>query len=561
MIERSPQPNVTARGKLFLFPLRFWLLVVLSGLAAGIGGGLLMRLLHAVQHWAYSYNQKTGDFISAVGRASGERRLLMLVAAGVIAGSVRGALRLAKGGHGGDLSESVWFHSGKLPLVRTLIRAVLSIVIVGLGVSLGREGALKQTGAAAASSLSDWFRLPAGQRRILVACAAGAGMAAAYNVPLGGALFALEVLLGNLTLPLLLPALATSFIATSVSWILLGDKTTYSTPAYTLHIPDIGWALLAGPIFGLLSFAWVRLIAWADLAKPSRWKTVVAPVIVFAALGAIAIVFPQVLGNGKGLVQRVFLNQLSLDLLLPLFLLKMIAAPGCLSSGAPGGLFTPTMTVGALLGGLLGHLWATVLPAPELGVFAILGSVAMLAAATQGPISSIVMVIELTRHVDALIVPMMMIVVTASMVSQRLEMSSVYSVRVREGMKAAEKPHLAGTSFDAWSTEAFTVSSSAARATTVLRRLLAGTEPMFVVDNEGRLMGSIDRERASMQHTDIPRQAMLAADLVVPTCALPVDTPRQEALRRMREQPSDAVPVIDPKSSKLVGAVAQRHTA
>jgi chloride channel protein, CIC family len=106
------------------------------------------------------------------------------------------------------------------------MKGVFSIAIVGMGVSLGREGALKQTGAAIASKLAGWFQLTPAQQRLLVACAAGAGMAAAYNVPFGGAIFAVEVLLGTLSLPLMLPALAASFIATGVSFLLLPARPT-----------------------------------------------------------------------------------------------------------------------------------------------------------------------------------------------------------------------------------------------------------------------------------------------------------------------------------------------
>src|SRR5580704_586962 len=231
------QPNVPGRGIVASYGPRFWALVVSVGLAAGIGGALLIELLRAVQHLAWSYH--SGDFLEAVQRSSSTRRVLVLLVGGVVAGG--GALLLARLGPGGEVSDALWLRGGRLPLVASVGRAIHSIVIVALGASLGREAAPQLTGAAAASTLSDWAQLPDWQRRLLVACGAGAGMAAVYNVPLGGALFALEVLLGTLTLPLVLPALATALIATAVAWIALPIRPVYIIPSYGVSASQVVW--------------------------------------------------------------------------------------------------------------------------------------------------------------------------------------------------------------------------------------------------------------------------------------------------------------------------------
>ena len=555
MAERSPQPNVRARGSGFLFPARFWMLVVLSGIGAGLAGGLLMRLLHATQQIAYAYH--AGSFLDNTAKVSGERRVLVLFLAGVIAVAIRKALRSASGGTGADLSETVWFRSGKMPFWSTAIKGVLSIVIVGMGVSLGREGALKQTGAAIASKLAGCFRLTPAQQRLLVACAAGAGMAAAYNVPFGGAIFAIEVLLGTLSLPLMLPALAASFIATGVSFVLLPARPTYVVPSYTLHLPDVLWAGLAGPVLGLGAFVWLRLIVWADRVVPKGWKQAVWTIAVFTALGAVAVKYPEVLGNGKGLVQRAYLDEFGLGMLLPLFALKLIAAPGCLSTGSPGGLFTPTLTVGALLGAVLGHLWAMAVPVQQMGVFAMIGSAAVLAAATQGPLSSVAFVMELTHHATPLMVPTLLAIVGASLVAQRLDNRSVYSARVASGMKAAEKKKLAGTSFDRLATEDYSVATSAADYATVVERIFRENEPIFVVDNEGKLVGEICRDDLVASEPGIPRSLTTAADLVRPVEAIVSNAREREAIERLALRGA-VLPVVEEGSGKLKGAVAEQ---
>ncbi len=432
MPETSPQPNVTVEDR-NLYSTRFWLLVVLSGLGAGICGGLLMRLLRTIEYLAYRY--RSGDFLDGVAAAAPQRRVAMLLGAGIIAGIAGYALpRLLRAKPVG-LNSAIWFRSGRMPLLATVLHAVESIVIVGMGVSLGREGALKDTAGALASQLSDWFSLSDEQRRLLVACAAGAGMAAAYNIPFGGALFAVEVLLGTLSFSMVLPALAASMVGTAASWLLLPNEPAYSVPVYVLHPADLLWALLAAPFFGVAAVLWVRALGWAQTRKPQGWHALAAPVAVFTLVGVVAIWFPDLLGNGKGLVQRAFVDELDLKLLGSLLVLRLLATAGCLATGAPGGVFTPTMTFGALLGGGLGRIWAvvwaqggpTAAAAPDIGAFAAIGSAAVLAVATQGPISAIVMVMELTHHVDAIMVPILLATVGAALTTSRMGCRSVYS--------------------------------------------------------------------------------------------------------------------------------------
>ena len=305
-----------------------------------------------------------------------------------------------------------------------------SVVIVRMGVSLGREGAPKQAGAVFANFFSDRLRLSDEERRLLVACGAGAGMGAAYGVPLGGALFSLEVMRGILALRYVLPALFTSVIATAVSWLALPNAPTYVIPAYGTSPSSVIWALLAGPIAGVVSVGYVRAITWADRTKPQGWQRLIAPVLVLGLLGVASISFPQLLGNGKDVSQLAFVNQVAPALLLTLLALRPLATVLCVRSGAPGGLFTPSLTVGALLGGVLGHVWSWFWPGVPPGLFAVLGAAAVLAATTQGPISTVVLMIELTGRDRSFIVPLLLAVGTATIVARTIELRSIYDARL-----------------------------------------------------------------------------------------------------------------------------------
>jgi H+/Cl- antiporter ClcA len=405
----------------------FWLAVVLTGAGTGLAAAALTGLLEVVQH--LMWGGAGLDLLPAASRAAPWHHLLVLIGAGLLTGAGQLLLTRLSSANGIDITAAIWFQAGRLPALRTLASAVLSVVIVGMGAALGREGAPKQAGAVIANAMSDRVRLSDEERRLLVACGAGAGMAAAYGVPLGGALFALEVLRGALALRFVLPAVVTALVATGVSWAFLADAPTYVIPEYHGSLSSALWALLAGPVIGLVSVGYVRAVAWADGHKPRGWLRVAAPVVALGVLGAVSIPFPQLLGNGRDVAELAFTGRIGPALLLALVVLRPAATVLCLGSGAPGGLFTPSLALGAMLGGALGLVWWPGIPP---GLFALLGAGAMLAATTQGPISTVVLMMELTGYARAAIVPMLLIVATATLIARTIEPRSIYDARLTD---------------------------------------------------------------------------------------------------------------------------------
>lgn len=405
-----------------------------------MSAAVLTRLLQVVQHAAWP----GPDLLDAARQATPWHHVWVLLAAGLLTGGGQIVLRRLTSGNGIDITEAISLQAGRLPALRTLGSAVLSILVVGMGASLGREGAPKQAGAVIANEMSNRARLSDEQRRLLVACGAGAGMAAAYGVPLGGALFALEVLRGVLALRLILPALLASTVATVVSWLALPDAPTYVIPAYPTTASVVCFALAAGPAAGVVSVVYVQLVAWADRNKPTGWRRLIAPLIGLGAVGGASILFPQLLGNGKDIAELAFTNQVAPWLLVALMILRPLATVICLGSGVPGGLFTPSLALGALFGGMVGYVWSLAWPGAPPGLYAVLGAGAVLAATTHGPISAVVLVMELTGRDRSFIVPLIVAVVTATMVARTLDARSIYDARFTtrevEQLQLARKP-------------------------------------------------------------------------------------------------------------------------
>jgi H+/Cl- antiporter ClcA len=426
----SPQPNVTGLGLIASYGPRFWSLVIVIGAAAGLSAAGLVGLLRLIEHLTYGGHY--GNLLAAVEHAASWRRVVaLMIAAVVVALTLRLLGRRSTGGT--EVSEAIWRRSGEIDLLRSLVRGFVSIVTVGMGVSLGREAAPQLYGAAVASKLSVWAGLPTWQRRLLVACGAGAGFAAVYNVPLGAALFAVEVMLGTVALPLVLPALLAAATSTAVAWIFLGHRQLYHVANYTFRGPELAFAVLIGPIVGLLAVGWTRLITAANHARPEGRARYLAPFGAFLVLGLVSLQYPQLLGNGRSIVQLGLVANLSFGLIVVLLLLKPLVTAACVASGAPGGLFTPTFAIGVLMAGACATIWAHIWPGPPVAAYTLIGGGAFLAAAMQGPLSATVLVVELTGHLGTLIVPTLVAVVGAIVVSRRLGAQSIYSARLAGG--------------------------------------------------------------------------------------------------------------------------------
>ena len=427
--------QANAPGSLSDLPPRAWLLTGLTGIAAGLGAIVMMAILRTVQHLAFSYH--AGEYSAAAARHGDLRRMTVLVCGGIIAGFGGWILRRKLGGSGGEPTRAVWSGSGELSLHRTLASGALSEVVIGLGASLGREAAPQHAGAAFGAWLSQRFSLPPEQRLVLIACGAGAGVGAVYNVPLAGALFAAELYLGSISLATVVPALLTSAVATCVGWLALPDHAVYSVP--TLGSPSpylLVWAVIAGVVIGVIAAGYVRLIGWASDHQPTGRRLLIEPPIAFAVLGLVSLAYPLLLGNGRDLAQFAFAGGGGLLTLAALAALKPLVTSLCLRSGASGGLFTPTLSLGAVLGALLGHVWALWLPGASAPACAVVGAAAMLAAGMQAPVAAVAFTLELTGTVNASLPAILLAVGAAALAVQQIESRSIYSVR----LPTAEQP-------------------------------------------------------------------------------------------------------------------------
>nr|WP_233278113.1 chloride channel protein [Myxococcus stipitatus] len=544
---------------------RFWLLVVAVGLIAGLGAAGLLKVLRFTQE--LFWRSEAEDFLSGVVAAPTWRRMLIPLLGGALVTLLSLVVGQPLRGHGtAGIIESIWVRSGRLPLPRALLRGLVSILAVAMGAPLGREGALLSTGAASGSSLAQWLGLNAGQTRLLVACGASAGMASAYNVPIGAALFGLEVLLGSFALELFGPIVVSCVVATLVSRVLIADHPSYVIPGYTLlHPRELLLALVLGLLLGGASALYVRGInAMSDLLdRVASWLAPFLPLLAMGVVGVVAVWLPQLLGNGYDAVNAALLGRMSLAMLLLLPLAKLALTSLCAGAGVPGGLFTPSLFFGALLGGAFGMLSERLFPgsAPS-GAYALLGMGAVLAGTTHASVSAVLLIFELTGDYP-LVLPLMLSAVVSAAISRRLEPESLYTsvlnrrnVRMpatiphwlrQEGARALLKPV----------SKRVSPSAPFQEVVALLLELPAG-EDLYVTDAEGRYRGALVLDELKGHLPDHSLLQATIAEDIMDTQVQPI-TPEMslsEVAARFTQTALERLPVVD-GGRRLLGTISK----
>ena len=409
-------------------------------LAAGVGvlGGIVNLVFFLTSDALKEFLFHTsGDWADIAGRMNPWYRVLPPAAGGLVAGGILyWGLKIVGMPGSSNLLEVVVAGDGRLHLRTGLIKALSSLLSINTGGSVGREGPLIHLSATVASRLGQLFRWPPYRLRLLVACGAAAGMAAAYNAPISGAVFAAMIVLGSFSMNVFAPLVLASVMAAMISRSFFGLDPWYRLPAHLLEFPsllDLPWFLVLGFLAGVLGAAFLSLLRTAEdwfarlpAALPARMAAG------GLAVGLIAVAFPQVWGNGYGPTSQILGGEFSLQFLAGLLLAKLIATGCTIGSGAVGGVLTPTLFLGAALGGLFGgllHRWELALDVP-VAAFSLVGMGGMLAATTHSILLAMILGFEICLR-TSLMPPLMVGCVVATIVARGLHRESVYSEPLR----------------------------------------------------------------------------------------------------------------------------------
>ncbi|MGH9363614.1 MAG: chloride channel protein, partial [Thermoanaerobaculia bacterium] len=413
----------------------FYLLIVGVGTLAGVIGVFVHRLIDLVAD-LHALLWRATPLVAVAHKLPWLQVVATTTLGGLLVGLIYWAARHpAAGGGMSQLIEAVALFGGKVPPRPVLVNAVAAVATVGSGGSLGREGPMIRLGAMVASQLGSRLGLPTHRVKILVGCGAAAGLAAAYNIPVGGAIFAMEVILGNFALEIFGPIVVASVTSTLIARAISGNVPIYAAPGYAL---ESGWEILAfaglGLVGALASVAFIYGVrAGRGLFSRLGWLPVpLRPLLGMGLLGVVGVFVPYVLGGGTDVIHLTLAGKLDLSERLPVLLLlvlplaKLVATALTVGGGGSGGLFTPSLFFGALVGGAYGYGIHSFWPetTSTYGAYAAVGMAAVAAGTSHAPISAILILFEFTGNYD-LILPLMVSAILASALSRKLYPASI----------------------------------------------------------------------------------------------------------------------------------------
>lgn len=389
--------------------LRLSVYILLIGVATGLFAAGLVWLLHGVEYLVYG--QHEGEVAVVTEGTSGLQRFVGITLAGLIAGPAWAYLRTKA-----TPIESVEAGmSGRtMPVWSTLANVVLQMGTVAAGASVGRENAPREAGAMVASQLSMRLGIDPLTRRILVAAAAGAGLGAIYHIPLAGAVFALEILLGSFSVQAVMIVLACSAIATVTSSFVVGSSPLYDPIELSEGWGNLGAAIVVGVICGLAGYAFRIASSKASEAAPRGWHSAWTIPVTFAGVGLASLWLPEVLGNGRIAATTVLMDRPMLVFAIVLLVAKVIAVLATFRAGAIGGVLTPGFALGALSGFLIGCALQPLMPQVPLSDFALLGAAAFLSTTMAAPFFALIVTVEFTGQGSAAYLPLFLTAATAS---------------------------------------------------------------------------------------------------------------------------------------------------
>ena len=541
--------------------------LILAGIVGVIGGLVNLAFYAAIELTMHFVLRGTGEMVGIAEVLPWWQRLIIPALGGVGAGLVLyWGLQLVGNQGASNMLEVVVSGNGRLPMRTTLVKALSSLISIGTGASIGREGSITQFSATLASKLGQIAGWPPYRLRLLVACGAAAGMSASYNAPIAGSLFAAQIVLGSFAMNLFGPLVFSAVVATMVSRYFFGLKPFYEVPAYDFtYFSQLPWFVVLGVASGFLAATFLKLLRWSEegfarLKLPIYCRLGLSGLVV----GALAIGFPAVWGNGYGAINRILHDPLTQWFLAGLFLAKLVATLATVGSGAVGGVFTPTLFLGAALGNLFGSslnaLDWTSLPT---GAFAMVGMGSVLAGTTHAPLLAMIMIFEISLNYS-IMPPLMLACTLSTLVARGLLPDSVYTEPLRrKGITAQVEDERLGTATETFVGEIMREAVTPIRPNTTFSelaaRFLTSTNNFVpVVDDSERFIGVVAlHDMKEYLHSGTEMNGVIAYDIMREAPA--ALTPNQklvDAFSTLLQSELRNVPVINNRvESRLVGSV------
>jgi CIC family chloride channel protein len=501
--------------------------MMLLALAIGLLGGLaavgfreLIRLLQLASWW------QDANLLEHITSLPWWWKIAVPTAGMLIVGFIVHIFAREAKGHGvPEVIEAVTLRSGRIRPRVAIAKMLASGICIATGGSVGREGPIVQIGSSLGSSVGQWLMISERRLRTLVGCGAAAGIAATFNAPVAGALFAVEIILSDFGVAQFSPIVISSVSATVISQYFLGDAPAFIVPAYSLVNPFelIAYAVL-GLVAAVVAVAFVKSLygvedAFERIRLFPPLKTALGGVII----GLLALRFPEILGVGYETIEMALGGELILGMLLVLVVVKIFAVSVTIGSGGSGGIFAPSLFIGAMTGGAIGVITNQFIPLGVAGpgAYALVGMAAVVAASTHAPLTAIVIVFELTNDYK-IILPLMISCIIATILATRLQRASIYlqkllrrGIDIHMGQSVDVLQHLPVSAVMRRDFAETRIDASLKRV--VERFMEKPGNSIFVLDHDRHLRGliTLDQIRPVITETDALDTLAIANDIMI----------------------------------------------
>lgn len=566
----APHPHLPLQ-ELLLQSLKLNLLATLIGALGGYGAVLFRWLIYAITDLSF-FHRLSIQPLSPLEHQLGPWVLLVPAIGGLLVGFVTHYFAPETRGHGvPEVMAAVATQGGRIRPRVVVAKALASGICIGSGGSSGREGPIVQIGSAVGSAIGQLLKLDPNDLKVLVGCGAAAAITATFNTPVAGVLFAIELILLELRTRSFVPLVIATVFATIISRAYLGSQPAFLIPAYELVSPyELILYLILGLLAGLLGLLLIKaLYGLEDLFDKLELHPVLKPALGGLGVGALGLAFPQILGVGYETASSILnheIGNVSVELiwgLLLLALVKILALSLTLGSGGSGGVFAPSLFIGAAFGGAFGVLVNLAFPGSTAPypAYALVGMAALFAAASRATFTAIIMLFEMTRDYN-IILPLMFACVVADITAWLLYPNTIYTEKlVRRGLRIPQELEINVLKMryvgEAMTRQVETVPEDLPLREVRDKILETGHQGFPVVDREGRLVGIVtgqDVMSAIKRDRNLPAIAVASKNLVV---AYPDET-LDVAWEKMQRHGIGHLPVVDREDpTKLLGLLTK----
>jgi len=476
-------------------------------------------------------------------------------------------------GHGvPEVMQAILLKGGRIRPRVALVKALASAITIGTGGSVGREGPIIQIGSSIGSTVGQFFKIPSKKLKTLVGCGAAAGIAAAFNAPIAGALFAVEIILMDFAVAQFSPIVISAVMATVISHSFEGNLAAFNVTAYEYASPyELGFYFVLGALSGLVSYLFIKVLYFSEefFDNKLNFPEYLKPVIGGLGIGILALVFPQVMGVGYDSINSALHGDMIWYIALALVFIKIFATSLTLGSGGSGGIFAPSLFMGAMLGFFFGNIVHQIFPdiTAGPGAYALVAMGGLVAGTTRAPITAIIIVFELTYDYE-IILPLMITSIVSLILSSYLSRESIYTLKLllrginlKEGAETNVMESIPVEDVYNKEFESIDVSDN---FTKVVNFVLSRKDSEYpVVDGKGNVIGiiSINDLKDFLFERDSLSSLLIAGDLINTEFEpLLLDDSSYVALEKMNKFEFEGLPVVeDLNSKKIIGMIWRKE--